>query len=55
MDMLWMGEKEAVVFMRLSSGDGCELRGGAAFVNPQTPNNSVRQRMLESFIFARCS
>lgn len=42
MDMLWRGEKEVVAFKRLSSADGCELRGGAAFVNALSQNSSAR-------------
>lgn len=42
MDMLRRPEKEAVVFMRLSSADDCVFGGGAAFVNACNRNSSAR-------------
>lgn len=53
--MLRRAGKEAVVFMRPSCAEDCELKGGAAFVNAQntSTNSSVERELLRvhSFIF----
>lgn len=36
--------------MRLSSGDACELRGGAAFVNTHSPKSSTGRKFVGSGI-----
>ena len=48
--MFWRAGKEAVVLMRLSTVDDCELRGGAALVDIHNLNSSVRKRRLDSCI-----
>ena len=48
--MFWRAGKEAVVLMRLSTVNDCELRGGAALVNTHNSNSSVGKRRLDSFI-----
>ena len=42
--------KEAGVSMRPSSGDACELRGGAAFVNTHSPKSSTGRKFVGSGI-----
>lgn len=48
--MLGRAAKEAVVFMRPSCADDCELKGGAAFVDAHNASSSARYILLVSFI-----